>query len=184
MDIEFNAFEVFEIAEKIERNGARFYRRAAELFDGDTAKMFLDLANWEAKHIEVFTDMRKQLFEQSRELRTFKPDNNILLDAQAMAGLAVFGIRPDPSDELTGKESKADVLRKAIEKEKDSIVYYTGVKDLVRVRAGKDKIDDIIKEEMRHICILNQSLAQREQLQSQSIPPVLEDISGNREDVF
>ena len=31
MSYEFNADEVFEIAERIERNGARFYRRAAEL---------------------------------------------------------------------------------------------------------------------------------------------------------
>lgn len=163
MNIEFNAFEVFEIAERIERNGARFYRKAAQLFDDvSTNKMFLELANWETKHIEVFADMRKQLFELSRELRAFKPDNNVLLDAQAMAGLAVFGIRPDPSDELTGKESIVDVLKKAIQKEKDSIVYYTGLKDFVPVRAGKHKIDDIIREEMHHVRILNQSLEQRQ----------------------
>jgi rubrerythrin len=169
MDIEFNAFEVFEIAERIERNGARFYRRAAELFDdAATNKMFLELANWEAKHIDVFANMRKQLSELSRELRTFKPENKILPDAQAMAGLAVFGIKPDPSDELSGKESKVDVLKKAIEKEKDSIVYYTGLKEFVAARAGKDKIDDIIKEEMHHISILSQSLQQREQLEARS----------------
>jgi rubrerythrin len=168
MDIEFNAFEVFEIAERIERNGARFYRRAADLFDADTAKMFLDLANWETEHVQVFSDMRKQLSGLSQELRTFKPEDNILLDAQAMAGLAVFGIRPDPSGELTGKEDKVDVLRKAIEKEKDTIVYYTGLKDFVPVRAGKDKIEDIIKEEMRHISILSQSLQQRKEVQSHS----------------
>ncbi len=41
MGVEFNAFEAFEIAEKIERNGARFYRRAAELFDDPgLAKLF------------------------------------------------------------------------------------------------------------------------------------------------
>jgi len=166
MTVEFNAFEVLEIAEKIERNGARFYRRAAELFDdAGTSKMFLELANWEATHVQVFANMRKQLSEQSRELRTFQPENSILLDAQAMAGLAVFGIRPDPSDELTGKESKVDVLKKAIEKEKDSIVYYTGLRDFVPARAGKDKIDDVIGEEMRHIGILSQSLQQREQMQ-------------------
>ena len=168
MDIEFNAFEVFEIAERIERNGARFYRRAADLFDAGTAKMFLELANWETKHVQVFSDMRKQLFEQSRELRAFKPEDRMLLDAQAMAGLAVFGIRPDPSDELTGKESKVDVLKKAIEKEKDTIVYYTGLKDFVPAHAGKDKIADIIKEEMHHISILSQSLQQREEVQSHS----------------
>ncbi|MCJ7673880.1 MAG: hypothetical protein MUO33_01875, partial [Sedimentisphaerales bacterium] len=107
--IELNAFEAFEIAEKIERNGAGFYRRAAELFDDPhISKMFRQLADWEKGHQQLFADMRKQLFEQSRELRTFKPDDSLLPDAQAMAGLAVFGIKPDPAEELTGKESKAE----------------------------------------------------------------------------
>ena len=61
----FNAFEVFEIAEQIERNGAAFYRKAAGLFDQpQLVRMFLDLARWEAKHEEVFASMRRQLSEQ------------------------------------------------------------------------------------------------------------------------
>jgi len=159
--IEFNAFEAFEIAERIERNGARFYRRAAELFDDPgLAKLFLELAGWEKGHEQLFADMRKQLFQQSSELRTFRPDDRLLPEAQAMAGLAVFGIKADPDEELTGKETRVEVLTKAVQKEKDSIVYYTGLKDFIPTRAGKDKIDDIITEEMRHIRILNQSLQQ------------------------
>lgn len=163
--IELNAFEAFEIAEKIERNGAGFYRRAAELFDDPgLAKLFLKIAGWEKGHERLFADMRKQLFQQSSKLRTFRPDDSLLPDAQAMAGLAVFGIKPDPAEELTGKESKAEIIAKAIEKEKDSIVYYTGLKGFVPTRAGKDKLDDIIAEEMRHIRILNQSLQQWQEL--------------------
>jgi len=162
MDIKFNAFEVFEIAEKIERNGARFYRKAAELFDEPRIRnTFLELADWERTHEEVFADMRKQLSEQSRELRTFEPEDDMVISAQAMAGLAVFGINPDPSDELTGKEGKKEIFKKALRKEEDSIVYFVGLKDFVSDRAGKDKIDDIIKEELRHIGILNQALEWR-----------------------
>jgi len=162
MDIKFNAFEVFEIAEKIERNGAKFYRKAAELFDEPSIReTFLELANWERTHEEVFADMRKQLSEQSRELRTFEPENDMVISAQAMAGLAVFAINPDPSEELTGKEGKKEIFEKALRKEEDSIVYYVGLKDFVSDRAGKDKIDDIIREELRHIGILNQALEWR-----------------------
>jgi rubrerythrin len=82
----------------------------------------------------------------------------LLVDAQAMAGLAVFANKPDPSREFNGTESKKEILQKAIEKEKDSIVYYTGLKNLIPARAGQDKIYDIIKEEMHHVRILNQSL--------------------------
>jgi rubrerythrin len=164
MNVEFNAFEIFEIAIKIERNAVKFYRRAAEVFDNPRIKkIFLELAEWEIKHVEVFETMKKQLSEQSSEMRTFKPENNLLIDAQSMAGLAVFGIRTDPTDELTGNESVVDVLNKAIEKEKDTIVYYTGLKAFIPVRQGRDKIDDIIREEMHHVHILGQSLQERQQ---------------------
>lgn len=162
MDIKFNAFEIFEIAEKIERNGARFYRKAAELFDEPGIReTFLELSDWERTHEKVFADMRKHLSEQSRELRTFEPENDMVISAQAMAGLAVFGINPDPSEELTGKESKKEIFEKALRKEEDSIVYHVGLKNFVSDRAGKDKIDDIIREELRHIGILNQALQWR-----------------------
>ena len=162
MGVEFNAFEVFEIAEKIERNGAKFYRRAAELFDDSrTHNMFLQLAEWETVHEQVFADMRKELSAQGPELRTFKPENDVVFDAQSMAGLAVFGNRMEPSEELTGKESITDVLKSAIEKEKDSIIFYTGLKDFIPPAAGQDKISDIIREEMHHIRILKESLEWR-----------------------
>jgi rubrerythrin len=162
MGIVFSAFEVFQIAEQIERNGARFYGKAAQLFDIPAIrKMFLELADWETKHQEVFRDMRKQLLDKNSELPTTGAQD-AMFAPKAMAGLAVFGIKPDPADELSGKESIADVLKKAIKKEKDSIVYYTGLKEFIPTQADKDKIDDIIKEELRHIRILSQSLAQRE----------------------
>ena len=162
MDAKFNAFEIFEIAEKIERNGAKFYRRAAELFDDSrTRNMFLQLAEWETTHEQIFADMRNELSAQGPEFRTFELENNVVFDAQSMAGLAVFGNKMDPSVELTGKESITDVLKSAIEKEKDSIIFYTGLKDFIPPTVGQDRISDIIREEMHHIRILNQSLEWR-----------------------
>ena len=162
MVVEFNAFEIFEIAEKIERNGAKFYRSAAELFNDSRAhNMFLQLAEWEKAHEQFFAGMRKDLFAQGPEMRTFEAENDVVFDAQSMAGLAVFGNRMDPAVELTGKESITDILKCAIEKEKDTIIFYTGLKDFVSARAGKDKIADIIKEEMHHVRILKESLQWR-----------------------
>jgi rubrerythrin len=162
MGVTFNAFEVFEIAEQIERNGAKFYRRAADLFKQDRGarKMFLEMASWEMGHEKVFADMRKELSVAGAEVRTFRPEDDLLPEAQAMAGLAAFGMKPDPSEALTGNESKQEILRLALANERDSIVYYTGLKDFVAAEAGRDKIEDIIKEEMRHVSILTQSLEQ------------------------
>ena len=162
MSVTFNAFEIFEIAEKIERNGARFYRKAAELFDdSQTRDLFLRLADWETEHERVFADMRNELSAQGPEFRTFEVDNDVVFDAQSMAGLAVFGNSMNPTMELTGKESIIDILKAAIEREKDSIIFYTGLRTFIPAETGQDKIADIIKEEMHHIRILKQSLQSR-----------------------
>ena len=162
MTVTFNAFEVFEIAEQIERNGTNFYFRAAELFDDpDICQMFLRLAEWEKEHELTFARMKQQLSEQSRHAGISEADD-LLPDPRVMAGLAVFGIRSDPAGELRGRQEKTDIIRRAVEKEKDSIVFYHGLKEFVPAGADKGKIDDIIKEEMRHIVILDQSLKQNE----------------------
>jgi rubrerythrin len=162
MAVKFNAFEVFEIAEQIERNGTNFYIRAAELFDDpDICRMFLALAEWEKEHERTFARMKQQVSEQSRRKNTSEA-GDLLPDPRVMAGLAVFGIRTDPTEELRGKQNKKDIIRRAVEKEKDSIVFYHGLKEFVSAEADKDRIDDIIKEEMGHIVILDQSLKQNE----------------------
>ena len=160
--IQLSALEIFEVAEQIERNGAEFYRRAAEIFDDSEVKnIFLELVEWEKAHQELFAEMREQLSQQSGEHQAGRAEGADLIDPQIMASLAVFGIEAEPSSELTGKESIEDVLHMAIQKEKDSIVYYTGLKEFVPEATDKEKVDDIIKEEMRHIKILDQALAQR-----------------------
>lgn len=161
MDAELSAFDVLEIAEKIERNGAKFYRRAAGLIkDPDISTLFVNLAQWESRHIEVFHQMRERLSDQRWEQGDLAPQRIGTPDARVMAGLAVFGVQPNPADELSGNETKAEVLRMAIEKEKDSIVYYTGLKDFVVDKADKDLIDEVIEEEKKHVRILMQSLEQ------------------------
>lgn len=160
MNIKFNAFEVFEIAEQIERNGTKFYTMAAELFDEPkTCQMFLNLAEWEKEHEQIFAMMRQQLSEQNQHIP--KPDD-LLPDPKVMAGLAVFGIRSDPAEELHSRQTETDIIRRAVSKEKDSIVFYHGLKQFVPDGADKDKIDDIIKEEMKHIVILDQVLTKKE----------------------
>lgn len=160
MSITFNAFEIFEMAEQIERNGAKFYHKAAEdLSDRETRQTLLDLAAMEADHEETFADMRKQLSDEERELMVFDPENEMALYLQAMAGGHVFDLKKDLSQQLTGKEGTEDILKMAIGAEKDSIVFYLGLKDFVPAKAGKDKVDAIIKEEMSHITVLNRKLA-------------------------
>lgn len=164
MNVTLNAFEVFEIAQQVERNGATFYRKAAELSnEPDICNMFTELADWEIKHEQVFRDMAQHLVNLNNKTRTIEQEKK-QFDPKLMACLGVFSTVSDPPYKLTSIEKIADVLKTAIAKEQDSITFYEGLKDFVHVNADKNKIDDIIKEEKHHINILNQALKPREQL--------------------
>jgi len=60
---------------------------------------------------------------------------------------------------LKGQETAENILKIALGIERDSIAYYTGLKEYVPVKAGKDKVEDVIREEIKHIVILSEKLA-------------------------
>jgi rubrerythrin len=159
MGFEFNADEILEMAELIERNGARFYRKAAELVeDAAISKIFEDLAVWEDGHERIFATMRTDLADQEREPKVFDPERETSMYLRAMADGHVFDAKVDPADTLTGKESAEDILRMAIGQEKDSIVFYTGLKEMISQTTGRERIEAIIKEEMGHIGFLTREI--------------------------
>ncbi len=160
MSITFNADEVFEIAEQIERNGAKFYRRAAEMFpEPDAHQLLADLAVWEKGHERLFADVRRELSERQKEPVFFDPNNEAVMYLRAMADDHVFNPKADLSGFLTGDEGLAEVLRKALRFEKDSIAFYLGMRDLVSVELGKDKVARIIEEEKSHVVMLSKRIA-------------------------
>ncbi|MHC4213324.1 MAG: ferritin family protein [Planctomycetota bacterium] len=159
MAITFNADEIFEMAEQIERNGIKFYRRAAEIIsDKDNKDLLLRLAEMEVEHEKTFAQMREELTGKENESIAFDPDNQAALYLQAVANGHVFDMKTDPSALLSGQESFHDILKMAIGAEKDSIAFYMGLKDSVPAPAGKDKVDKIIREEMNHIVLLSGKL--------------------------
>ncbi len=160
-ETELNAYDVFLIAEQIERNGAKFYVKAAGMFrDPTTAKMFDQLAGWEKRHEEMFAEMRRSLSGTELEEGASRAGTELLPEVRVMAALAVFGIQSNPQAELTGHEDRMTVLQWALQKERDSVIFYSGLKDFVIDAEGKEEVDAIIKEEMRHIRIIAQALEQ------------------------
>jgi rubrerythrin len=59
---------------------------------------------------------------------------------------------------LTGNETAKEIIEVAIESEKEMVVFYVGLKDLVYFKAGKDKVEEIILEELSHISTLLKKL--------------------------
>jgi rubrerythrin len=160
MGITFNADEIFEMAEDIERDAAKFYRQAAKsAVDEKTKQMLLGLADMEDKHLATFQEMRKGLSAREKEEMVFDPNNEAAMYLQTMAEGRGWEGKKSLTETLTGNEKIEDILKIAIDAENNSVVFYTGLKELVPAKVGKDKVEAIIKEELGHVAVLNQQLA-------------------------
>ena len=117
------------------------------------------MALMEDGHLKTFQLMRKELAEAEKLTTTFDPDNQAALYLQAMADSHGTEGRKKQTQKLTGDESVNEILKIALEAEINSVVFYTGLKELVSARAGKNKIEDIIKEEIAHIGTIKSKMA-------------------------
>lgn len=152
----YTAGEVLEIAQQIERNGARFYRRAAGAAPQEEARRTLnELAVMEQTHERTFATMAAELTSQERQEPLYDPNDEAAQYMRVVAGGHVFDLRADPSEWLGPGRTMAQILRKAIEVEKESIIYYLGLKQAVPEHLGRERVDRIIAEEMRHLVLLD-----------------------------
>lgn len=151
MGIVFNADEVLQMAAQIERNGAAFYRRAAEINEEGRA-LLLAIAEQEDRHLALFEGMREDLSSREAEPTAFDPYEEASLYLKVMADGHVFDLKSDdPAKILSGDENLDDIIKIAIQAEKDSIAFFVGLKEAVPASLGQDKMDVLIKEEMKHI---------------------------------
>ncbi len=153
MDYGFTADEIFEMAQRIEKNGAAFYRTAAQgTSDSAFKKMLLDLALMEDEHEKTFADMRASLSEKEKGATVFDPENQADQYLKALADTRIF------FQKALDLSSMIEILKEALTAEKDSIVFYLGMKEMIPDGRGKSRIDAIIKEEMNHIQVISQKL--------------------------
>ncbi|WP_252176720.1 ferritin family protein [Endozoicomonas sp. 4G] len=159
MNIVFNIDQILQMSERIEENNVRFYEQAAEKVETAENKAFLEkMASFEKEHESCFSSMRKELSTEEKEQTTFDPEDQSMQYCQSHADLQkLLNYDVDFSD-------YEEVLKAAIQHEKDAILFYVGMKDFVPARLGLDKIEDIIHEEMSHINILSRELKKLKEL--------------------
>ena len=153
MSYDFSADDIFEMAEQLERNGAKFYRTAAEgVKDPVSKELLLGLAAMEVQHEKTFALLRSELSEQEKTATVFDPEGEATLYLRALTETRVF------FEKEIDISSMQEILKSAIEAEKDAIVFYLGMKKLVTDKLGKNRLDGIIEEEMGHIKVLSNEL--------------------------
>jgi len=150
----YNAYEVFEIAGQIERNGKRFYEKAATAVKNENAKsLMLSLADIEALHEETFKTLMEELSLKG-DIEFPDSENQTLLYLNSMAEGKIFGNLEDDDFLIKSESSYIELIERAIDIEKNSVIFYATIKDIVPKELGKDKIDVIIREEVSHIAAL------------------------------
>ena len=154
MMYDFNADDIFELANQLERNGAKFYRTAAKAAKDDNAReLLLRLAAMEDDHQKIFTQMHSQLTASEKTATVFDPEGEAVGYLKALADTRVF------FEKKIDTSSMEAILKDAITAEKDSIVFYLGMREAVPEKQGRSRLDDVIKEEMGHIHLLSTELA-------------------------
>jgi rubrerythrin len=153
----FNADEIFQIGVQIESNGQKFYETIAKnMSDSSEQKIFLDLAKWESKHIELFKKWQEKLPDSGKRGDLFDPNQELNLYLQATADSHVFISNKDIPELASRCKTPAEAIDLAVTFEKDSVVFYTTMKKLVPEHLGKAEIDTLIDEEISHIFMLTQ----------------------------
>lgn len=157
MMYDFNADDIFEMAQQMERNGATFYKTAAAAIDDEQSKEFLlELAEMEVGHEKTFAEMRSALSAPEKASTVFDPEGESVHYLRALADTRVF------FEKEIDTSSIEVILKDAIAAEKDSIVFYLGMREAVPENLGRSRLDDIIKEEMGHIRMLSKALVAHE----------------------
>ena len=159
MNSKLTAFEIMTMAETIEYDSIDFYRKAARRFaDEGRRNIFFLLADWERKHREVFSAMKKELAQALHESPVFDISTVISPNPQRLVGLAALAPGSLSNTELTGQESKKDMLELAITRERNIVSFYYNLIGVMDDFVGNSRIHDIIREERSHISVLRRAI--------------------------
>lgn len=149
----FDASDIVEIAMRIEENGVRFYRHAAQIAEKESLKaLFRRLADDEEKHGQIFAALRS-------ELAPLIPEEGY--DSEYIAYLHryvddILVFKPEAfTAELAKIGTVFAALDFAVRRELDSIFYYQQMGSLLPADQ-RGAIERIINEEKHHFTILSE----------------------------
>ena len=147
--------DVFEMAMHLERNGREFYSAAADRAEeGRVKELLSELVEWERRHEELFGDMRDIAVSSGAAIAE---GSEAAAYVHAVVDGRIFKHRDEALARLTGESTEEEILDMAIELETSAVLFFLGIRELAG--QGKEKIDAIIAEEMRHVCMLSEQMA-------------------------
>ena len=148
MSIFFTGSELVNIAIGIERNGAAFYNSLVESSKDDAVqRTYQHLADKEMEHLETFQKMFNSI--GSHQLpETFTEEYDSYL--KALVDSLIFSNDQVAREMALQVGSDDEAIQIALGVEKESILFYTEIRDLVR-SSDRDTVNRIVQEEKSHV---------------------------------
>lgn len=143
---------VLDLAVWLEKHGRSFYEKAErETADATVKELFRTLAAEESKHCAMYTDLYEIYTGKSAE------GDELLGEYGKFIQLLIAEIVGEL--EFEGVVSQEELITRALQFEKNTLLFFSEVKPLFRGKAGTI-IEVVCREEKRHI----QQLMERRQL--------------------
>lgn len=152
-----NIDTLLSVAIAIETNGAAYYREAADIAPAEIRNEFLLLAEAEDEHVQKFELMKRGITQDGRKSVRLELTGQQKKYIQCIMTRSAF-IAPGEAPKLTGDETLCDILKKAIDDEKDTIVFYQCLRSAVKDDELAGVLELIIDEELGHIFDLTNRL--------------------------
>lgn len=148
--MEFNINEIFEIATNIEKSGNAFYKKAAEKIP-QFADFFNFLANEEISHEFLFKKMEKESLSEDYLKSIWNPDDIITQYFDSLTNSTIFKPENEIDKQFKNCSDVTDVIDWAIQREHETVLFFTGLKEGLKTENEKNILDQIIVEEIGHV---------------------------------
>lgn len=149
----FSGHEILEIAVNIEVEGEKFYRTISKDMKDSAAQNTFDyLANQEQKHIETFKSLLNRFDRESKELVNWDEATEYL---KALSSHKVFPAANALLEKFRGSTSE-EIIEYALDREKDSIIFYYEIIEMIDDKDIKEAVRKIISEEKSHVATLKE----------------------------
>ncbi len=147
----YSTKELMDIAIGIEETGVYFYSTFKDKFKDESFKqIFQFLADEELRHKDVFLGMLKELKDTKG---VFTEEYYAYL--KAIGTTRVFANKDDIDNIAPTLTQPLDIIKIAMDAERDSIVWYSELKEIYKKDAkSKDILEKIINEERKHVLTL------------------------------
>lgn len=157
----FSVLEAVEVAINMEEEGIRFYTLAEQRTgDPEMKKLFAMLREKEHQHVETFRRLYGDLAakEGAPDAELWLLDPEVAGYFRAYVESTVFPVKGAADKAIQGMHGAGDILRCALQVEKDSILFYRDLLTHSPWPEATELLEKVIAEERRHFRFIHERL--------------------------